>query len=49
MSKLPRTSFQNKLKLFQMDLRTNNLNHFLYLRKMEDCLIKMATEINCKD
>ncbi|XP_025416544.1 general transcription factor II-I repeat domain-containing protein 2-like [Sipha flava] len=42
-------SFQNKLKLFQRDLRTNNLNHFPYLKKIEDYLVGIATKLNCED
>ncbi|KAL4126266.1 hypothetical protein QTP88_010491 [Uroleucon formosanum] len=42
-------SFQNKLKLFQKDLRTNNLNHFPYLKKIEDYLVGIATKLNCED
>jgi len=42
-------SFQNKLKLIQRDLRTNNLNHFPYLKKIEDYLVGIATKLNCED
>lgn len=42
-------SFQNKLKLFQRDLRINNLNHFPNLKHIEDCLIWIATKLNCED
>jgi len=42
-------SFQNKLKLFQRDLRINNLNHFPYLKKIEEYLVGIATKLNCED
>lgn len=42
-------NFQNKLKLFQRDLRINNLNHFRNSKKIEDCLVGIATKLICKD
>ncbi|VVC25713.1 Hypothetical protein CINCED_3A011323 [Cinara cedri] len=41
--------FQNKLKLFQRNLRINNLNHFPYLKIIEDCLVGIATRFHCED
>jgi hypothetical protein len=42
-------SFQNKLKLFIRDLKSNNFTHFSCLEKIEQCLIESEIKINCDD
>lgn len=42
-------SFQNKLKLFTRDLKSNNSNNFPCLEKIKQWLIKSETQINCEN